>query len=319
MKRSFAWMLAAACVFSLAGCGGEKPAASDDAEQAIKAPAMETLRAANDPLEVLKNHRTVVIDMESQSASGDVTASGEILYRRDSAGALEMDSRTHYLGDQDSWAYAMAYSAGEDPLYPGSGTAGAYYNDDESGVCMTCFPAEEYEAEVARRLPPIYQGALSDGETVTGCAEQDGALVVTTMTKIAELNSASETEYYIDPETNLLLAMVITDYDSAEDGAAAAGTTRWNWTYDGDYRMDWEYPHFGGNDADNTCELTIVIDPGRTDEEIQNFGVAQGTMEDFDSETPYTVYMDEALTEEAPSCIMDTNRDRVTYYIALNR
>ena len=315
MKRSIAWILAAVCVFSLAGCGGEKTAALDDAGQEIKAPAMETLRAVNDPIEVLKGHRTVSIVREAWDDSGELIASSEVLYRRDTAGALEMDSRTQYFEDgTSSWTYAEAYSAAEDPLYPGSGTPGAYYFDDGSNVYMTCVPAAEYETKVARKLPPFSAGALDSNETITDCAEQDGALVVTTRSSVVELDIAWETDYYVDPETDLLLAMVITNYDSPADDASVTGTTRWNWTYDGAYKMDWSYPNIGRIPADDACELTLVIDPGKEDQEIQHFGVAKGTTVTFEPEEPYTLYLDEALTKEAPSYFMDTNRDSVTYY-----
>ena len=228
---------------------------------------------------------------------------------------MEMDGRTQYFEDgASSWTYAKAYSAVADPFYPGSGTPGAYYFDDGSHVYMTCVPAAEYETKVARELPPFSAGALDPSETITDCAEQDGALVVTTRNSIVELDVAWETDYYVDPETGLLLAMVITNYDSMADDAAVTDTTRWNWTYDGDYKMDWSYPNIGRISADDACELTLVIDPGKEDQEIQHFSAAKGTTVTFEPEEPYTLYLDEALTKEAPSYFMDTNRDSVTYY-----
>ena len=326
------WMKTAAimaCIaVLLAGCGAKPPAEpqqpeeepvqetpEEETEPVITVPTLAELRTANDPVEVLKGHQTVSIVMETRDGSGELTASGEILYHRDPADALEMDSRTQYFEDGTShWTYAMAASAVEDPLYPGSGTPGAYYFDDGSDVYMTCVPAAEYETKIARELPPFSAGALDPSETITDCAEQDGALVVTTRNSVVELDIAWETDYYVDPETGLLLAMVITNYDSAGDDAAVTDTTRWNWTYDGDYKMDWSYPNIGRIAAGDACELTLVIDPGKEKQEIQRFGVAKGTTVSFEAEEPYTLYLDEALTEEAPGYFMDTNRDSVTYY-----
>ena len=326
------WIKAAAitaCIaVLLAGCGTKAPAELQqpeekpvpeppvtEADPVVTVPTLAELRTANDPVEILKGHQTVSITMEARDGSGNLTASGEILYRRDTAGALEMDSRTQYFEDgASSWTYAKAYSAVEDPFYPGSGTPGAYYFDDGSHVYMTCVPAAEYETKIARELPPFSTGALDPSETITDCAEQDGALVVTTRNSVVEIDIAWETNYYVDPKTGLLLAMVITNYDSAGDDAAAADTTRWNWTYDGDYKMDWSYPNIGRISADDACELTLVIDPGKEDQEIQHFSAAKGTTVNFEPEEPYTLYLDEALTKEAPSYFMDTNRDSVTYY-----
>ena len=326
------WIKAAAimaCIaVLLAGCGAKTPAESqqpeeepvqetpaEEPQEVVTVPTLPELRAANDPIEVLKGHQTVSIVMEARDSSGNLTASGESLYHRDPAGALEMDSRTQYFEDgASSWTYAKAYSAVEDPFYPGSGTPGAYYFDDGSNVYMTCVPAAEYETKVARELPPFSAGALDPSETITDCAEQDGALVVTTRNSIVELDVAWETDYYVDPETGLLLAMVITNYDSTADDAAVTDTTRWNWTYDGDYKMDWSYPNIGRISADDACELTLVIDPGKEEQEIQHFSAAKGTTVTFEPEEPYTLYLDEALTKEAPSYFMDTNRDSVTYY-----
>ena len=325
MRKWMKAILAAVCIAALlAGCGTKAPEtpqqpaeepAPETPEPVVTVPTLAELWTANDPVEILKGHQTVSITMEARDESGKLTASGEILYRRDAAGALEMDSRTQYFEDgASSWTYASAYSAAEDPLYPGSGTPGAYYFDDGSNVYMTCVPAAEYETKVARELPPFSAGALDLSETITDCAEQDGALVVTTRNSVVELDIAWETDYYVDPETGLLLAMVITNYDSAGDDAAVTDTTRWNWTYDGDYKMDWSYPNIGRISSDNACELTLVIDPGKEDQEIQHFGVAKGTTVSFEAEEPYTLYLDEALTKEAPSYFMDTNRDSVTYY-----
>lgn len=326
------WIKAAAimaCIAALlAGCGAKTPAESqqpeeepvqetpaEEPQEVVTVPTLPELRAANDPIEVLKGHQTVSIVMEARDSSGNLTASGESLYHGDPAGALEMDSRTQYFEDgASSWTYAKAYSAVEDPFYPGSGTPGAYYFDDGSNVYMTCVPAAEYETKIARELPPFSTGALDPSETITDCAEQDGALVVTTRSSIVELDVAWETDYYVEPETGLLLAMVITNYDSTADDAAVTDTTRWNWTYDGDYKMDWSYPNIGRISADDACELTLVIDPGKEEQEIQHFGIAKGTTVTFEPEEPYTLYLDEALTKEAPSYFMDTNRDSVTYY-----
>ena len=328
MRKWMKTTVVMACMAALlAGCGTKAPAELQqpeekpvpeppvtEADPVVTVPTLPELRAANDPVEVLKGHRTVSIIKETRDDSGELIASGEILYHRDT-GMMEMDGRTQYFEDgASSWTYAKAYSAVADPFYPGSGTPGAYYFDDGSHVYMTCVPAAEYETKVARELPPFSTGALDPSETITDCAEQDGALVVTTRNSIVELDVAWETDYYVDPETGLLLAMVITNYDSMADDAAVTDTTRWNWTYDRDYKMDWSYPNIGRISADDACELTLVIDPGKEDQEIQHFSAAKGTTVTFEPEEPYTLYLDEALTKEAPSYFMDTNRDSVTYY-----
>ena len=329
MRKWMKTTVVMACMAALlAGCGTKAPAELQqpeekpvpeppvtEADPVVTVPTLPELRAANDPVEVLKGHRTVSIIKETRDDSGELIASGEILYHRDTAGMMEMDGRTQYFEDgASSWTYAKAYSAVADPFYPGSGTPGAYYFDDGSNVYMTCVPAAEYETKIARELPPFSTGALDPSETITDCAEQDGALVVTARSSIVELDVAWETDYYVEPETGLLLVMVITNYDSTADDAAVTDTTRWNWTYDGDYKMDWSYPNIGRISADDVCELTLVIDPGQAGQEIQHFGVAKGTTVSFEAEESYILYLDEALTEEAPSYFMDTNRDSVTYY-----
>ena len=202
------WIKAAAitaCMAALlAGCGTKAPAELQqpeekpvpeppvtEADPVVTVPTLAELRTANDPVEILKGHQTVSITMEARDGSGNLTASGEILYRRAAAGALEMDSRTQYFEDgASSWTYAKAYSAVADPFYPGSGTPGAYYFDDGSHVYMTCVPAAEYETKIARELPPFSTGALDPSETITDCAEQDGALVVTTRNSVVEIDIA---------------------------------------------------------------------------------------------------------------------------------
>ena len=159
MKKVFSLLLSLTMVMALlAGCGTKAPAELQqpeekpvpeppvtEADPVVTVPTLPELRAANDPVEVLKGHRTVSIIKETRDDSGELIASGEILYHRDTAGMMEMDGRTQYFEDgASSWTYAKAYSAVADPFYPGSGTPGAYYFDDGSHVYMTCVPAAEY-------------------------------------------------------------------------------------------------------------------------------------------------------------------------------
>ena len=131
MRKWMKAILAAACIAALlAGCGTKAPEtpqqpeeepASETPEPVVTVPTLAELRAANDPVEVLKGHRTVSIIKETRDDSGELIASGEILYHRDTAGMMEMDGRTQYFEDgASSWTYAKAYSAVADPFYPGS-------------------------------------------------------------------------------------------------------------------------------------------------------------------------------------------------------
>ena len=98
MRKWMKAILAAACIAALlASCGTKAPEtpqqpeeepASETPEPVVTVPTLAELRTANDPVEILKGHQTVSITMEARDGSGNLTASGEILYRRDTAGAL---------------------------------------------------------------------------------------------------------------------------------------------------------------------------------------------------------------------------------------
>ena len=141
MRKWMKTTVVMACMAALlAGCGTKAPAELQqpeekpvpeppvtEADPVVTVPTLPELRAANDPVEVLKGHRTVSIIKETRDDSGELIASGEILYHRDTAGMMEMDGRTQYFEDgASSWTYAKAYSAVADPFYPGSGTPGAF-------------------------------------------------------------------------------------------------------------------------------------------------------------------------------------------------
>ena len=305
----------------LSGCGGQAQPPAETPEEPQTPPAetpaeprpdLAELRSINDPLEILKTCDRAAVQVENQDGAGNVTSSGVILYRRDAAGELELDSRMTYFGVDGEEAgvfYEEAYRIAD-------GQPGAYYYEDGETVSMNCYPSGEYEQAIAGMLPPRSNDGLSDGETVEGWAEQDGALVLTTSAGVVELDLCWETDYYLEPETFRLLAMVRTDYASRED-RTVTGVERWNWSYDGMEPMDWSYPNIGAGSAEDSCALTFVIDPGQETEEIQSFLLRRDTQVSFIAEDGCTVYADKAMTQEVSPYVLELPGESVTYYVVL--
>ena len=87
LKKTVCAAMALTMALSLAACGKQAEEApvqetpAEEAEPVVTVPTLAELRAANDPIEVLKRNQTVSIVMETRDVSGDLKNQGPVSYR----------------------------------------------------------------------------------------------------------------------------------------------------------------------------------------------------------------------------------------------
>ena len=223
--------------------------------------------------------------------------------------------RQFVMSDGRLWYDMEQYDDGDNVVYCEAGyvnddVPGALYTWEKDGMkTMTLSMASEYEAFVAdcwlHRSENDVEKLVS-----TEADEEYHNTTYTTRLENSMTGVAADVVYFTDSETGLITGLEITEY-SSEDGSVAS-VTRANILYDEPRIME-EQAAMNVTVAENPCELTVVINPGQANEEIQNFKVDRYTMVEFASLSEYAMYADEACTETLDW--IDVNQDAVTVYI----
>ena len=309
--------IGALCVAALlAGCGtrGGDTNNDDNSTDEPKEITLEQVRADNTPEKLLEKHDTVTASIQGTDQDGNETYTAKVQYTRDDKGKLLMAS--HYTYTPDS-------PVGEDELFgqaclsiEGNGVYLSKMMSDGS-LGMNCYPAGEYETYILDMLPAAADPGESAEETVDERSEQDGAVLLSTTTRYADMEDYYYTSiYYIDPATGELLALSVTDYSVDESGKASVlGTTLYNWSYDESYMPDRELAAEAFN-SDVTCALTLIYAPGTDAGETQEISIKRGTNVTFVNSTGCLLYADAALTEPLDDTVpIDTNGESTTVYV----
>ena len=305
------------CVVSLlAGCGTQtdpkQPDENGDAELGSFTP--ESVRETNAPAKLLEKHDTVTVSLQGSDQDGNETYTAKVQYTRDEQGRLVMASHYTYtpdsaVGEDEFFAQACFSNEGH----------GVYLNtmSSEENLSMNCYPGGEYETYILDILPAAADGGVDAEETIDGCSEQDGAVLLSTTTRYAEIDDYYYTTiYYIDPSTGELLAMSVTDYSKDESGEASSlGTTLYDWSYDEPYAPEKELAAEAFN-SDEACALTLVYAPGTDAEETQEISVRRGTNVTFSNSTGCQLYADAALAQPLDDTRpIDTSGESMTVYV----
>lgn len=311
--------LGALCAVSLlAGCGtqngrnDEKQSGDNGTDQVELTTA--AVREINAPAKLLEKYGTVTVSIQGSDRDGAETYTAKVQYTRDERGNLLMAS--HYTYTPDS-------PVGEDEFFgqaclsiEGNGVYLSKMMSDGS-LGMNCYPAGEYETYILDMLPAAADPGESAEETVDERSEQDGAVLLSTTTRYADMEDYYDTSiYYIDPATGELLALSVTDYSVDESGKAfVLGTTLYNWSYDESYMPDRELAAEAFN-SDVTCALTLIYAPGTDAGETQEISIKRGTNVTFVNSTGCLLYADAALTEPLDDTVsIDTNGESTSVYV----
>ncbi|MCI7131243.1 MAG: hypothetical protein MSA09_11995 [Lachnospiraceae bacterium] len=68
--------------------------------------------------------------------------------------------------------------------------------------------------------------------------------------------------------------------------------------------------------AEDACHLTVIFNPAREDQEVQEFDIVKGTLVNVTSNEDYSLYSSGDCTEKIDT--IDTNADETTVYVMRN-
>lgn len=146
-------------------------------------------------------------------------------------------------------------------------------------------------------------------ETVTEDAEQDGIRMIVVENTL-DGKKVANTVYCVDPET---LRIVTINQTLVEEDGSSTGTETYMFTYGDDVAAD-ELTDVSDTvlNAADTCTLTAVYHPGRSNEYTATYIVAKGTYVTAYGEDG-TVFLDAGLSDPDYSLTLDS--DEMTVYV----
>ncbi len=298
MKRLFAAMLPFALTLTLlAGCGGGTAGGAGSSSAARPEQSAQEQGSgipAYTPAEIRENNRAETLLTHHSAltytrtfADGEGNVSGTVCEQFTLSGGF-LQTSSAYADETGTVIYSQQGYA--DNTYPGA----TYGLSSDGGRYMTLYPNDEtYES-----LCDTWLAVDEDGmtETVTGTSEQDGAVIVTARTDYRDEADVYEiTLYYVDPETDDLLYMEATSYNTQDDSVAAVVQTQISY----DDPVTFEDKPFETVITDSDyCEVSLIVDPQQDDMTVSWYPVAHGTQLSFAPISDYTLYADEELTQE---------------------
>lgn len=268
-------------------------------------PELLELRQNNTVANVLAGHDSMICVSETWSCeNGEEHWQSMAVSRFRREGGLLLYDAEH-TGESGQVTFAESYYM--EPDLPG-----AYYCAFGEGVkMMYLFPAGEYEDRVGEQW--LYWASGED-ETVLSAEtdEEYGNYILTTQIVSKEFGVRNEFLYFADDATRLITGMEQSAYDLGTGEKLMV--TRSNVIYDAEREMSPDAA-LAVLDSANPCRLTVVIDPGQADEEIQRFQVGRDVLVSFYSQRAWEMFSDRDCTQ--PLEEINVDQDETTVYIKL--
>lgn len=263
---------------------------------------------------LLTNHTSLSVTRERFEDGADIASATEQTVYTTNGSYIVMSSV--YTDEMSGTIYRDIY---RDDTY-----AGALYQVNDAGEKhFTAFPAADYDSTLSSWW--LIENGDEATVTVDSAGMQDDAYVLTTLTTYPESYGAYVRDmYYLDPENGELLyhetmsflldaGETVPEVAYGEDQADADTITRAYVTYDSGTLDNTAREAILAEDGDS-CELTVVFNPGQTDSETQQFPVVHDTLVSVTSYYGTTLYSDEACTQEIYSTDIDLSGTSATVY-----
>lgn len=293
MKRALAAGLALLCATApLYACGNEQAADNNSSSSASDTQQPDPTYTVseiveNNRIEKLLDHHSAmsyVRTFTDESGSTVNVIRGQYTMKD---GFLQMNA-VHEDGEGNATYYQQGYA---DETY-----GGAEYDQSSDGqTYMTLFESNDsYVSTVGAWLAPEPD---EKSETITESSMQDGAVVITTRQEYpsdAEIYDINM--YYIDPETNDLLAIDSASYDANTDELVTDVKTEITYDEEETFEVSPYETITGSND--NYCEVNLIVNPQQDDMQVWWYPVLHGTSVNFSREEGVKLYADEEMTQE---------------------
>lgn len=324
IKRLIALGLCSACLLAgLAGCRKKDDVTSELTQSGAAATeisvenganSIEAIHTANNPITLLDQYATVEVNSSAKDGSGTEISTANLQYTRNEDGYIQSATHLKYdpIGDADGADY---YSN----TYQAEGVPGALYTVTEKTTYMVTYPANEYEDQVVGGLV-CWPTDMED--SVESVKDNGDYLSVEVKSYLSDEPSYYFiTTYTIDQSTLLISGMDIIAYahydeDASEDQVSSE--QHYSFSYGGEYLPDGDTTVGALGGDEEKCDLTLVINPGENNEEIQNFKVNHGTVVSFDSKHTYEAYDNKEMKNAMETVSFDTTGKSATYYIRVD-
>ena len=178
-------------------------------------------------------------------------------------------------------------------------------------TALGVYPSGEYMELAAQQW--LFRGPMALERVLsTAVDEASGTKMIATEIVYEESGISIETIYFIDAATGFLTGYEQATYDTALN--ECVDITRANIWYDEprDFISDPVSDVFSGDDL---CNLTVVLNPGQENEEIQTFSVVKGTSVSVTTLGGYEMYYDAECTD--PCDDVATDVDEAIVYVKL--
>ena len=285
----------------------------DESTEVIDLPAveltdftLEQLSEINRVSTVLAGVTSLVYTSECADKDGNVSVSTACQYVKDgnhiimSVEEHYSDGNVEYLEgfSSDSVTGVVSYSVGDSTsltLMPSS-----HYVDYISQFASGADFAER--DEVAR----LTSGAdFTEGAEITEIFAEGGLEVIRVREAVANSGDVRETLMYVSPKTGLLF-MKKTDWLNESGELVSTITTKVE--YDSSTTVGRRFDESLIAAGENSCALTLTIDPSGENEEVQRYSVPRDLTVVFASLEVYELYADAELTEKL-DVVLDVDRE----------
>jgi len=270
------------------------PDNAQDAPENTDDQTVSELMKANDILSLLSKHDSVTLKMESYFEDGTLDTASTFEFFNTPSGVCTVQRIESSIVAGGSAMYG----------YIGEGVTGVIFNDtdfeveEEEGAdrTLTLCPSKDYPY-LATQNNSSFDYSSMGGVTVSeGTEDKDGKRVVSTKTTIPDMPFYERNVYTVDPKSNKMYEKDTTSYDTTDD--SVQWSTHTVASYDAPHgEIDAALLNSYINAGDG-CALTLTVNPGSADEEVQCYTVPRDCMVFFQSKDGnYMLYSDPQCTK----------------------
>ncbi len=252
------------------------------------------LLEANNILSLLSKHDSVTLKMESYFADGTLDTASTFEFFNTPSGVCSIQKTESGVAASCSTMYS----------YVGEGVTGVIFNEpgteseeeEGSGRTLILCPSKDYPYLATQNNSTLDYSGMGGVTVPEGAEDKDGRRVVRTKTTIPDMPFYERNVYTVDPESNEMYEKDTTSYGTDDD--AVQWSTHTIVSYDAphgetDTALLNGYINYGGG-----CALTLTVNPGGADEEVQRYTVPRDCMVFFQSKDGrYMLYNDPQCKE----------------------
>ncbi len=270
--------------------------------------AMELLEA-NNILNLLSKHDSVTIELEGYASDNTLDNRSKYEYFNTAEGICAVQSHTQPEGSSaKSYSYQSKDVSGILFSVPAEGAE----DEGEPLKTITLCPSNDYPQIVTMNQNLVHYNQATGSDTVTESTEEkDGRLILTEKTTTQGMPDYTKSVYIVNEESMEIEEATTTSYNTED------ASIEWY----SKVRVSFDQPHDEINpgildqfiNAQNGCELKLVINPGASNEETQDYRIPKDVMVYFQcASNIYELYSDKECTE--PVSYIDVSRDKLEIY-----